>query len=799
MIRYFDRYIFKEIIPPFFIGLLVYSFVLLMNQIFLLSELLIARGVSFSAGFKILVYLVPSILAFSIPMSVLVGILAGFSRLSSDSEVVAFMTLGIGTVRFLKPVFSFALLGWLFTSFLTLYLAPRANYLWVQTLTNSVLAKVQFRINPREFYESIPNTVLFIQEITPDHGWKNVFVHISPSPQEKKVILARSGRLNSYPEVKRATLELYDGSVHSFSLKDPASHSLTFFDRILEEINVESFFATFSNEKRVREKDIGELVRSIENIRRSLEGPAGERKPAKGDALERGTTGRVEADAVVTRKTRELRSQWVEVHKKFALPFVCLIFVLIGIPLGVSTQKGGRTGGFTISLAVILVYYILITGGEKMAMDGKLSPFLGMWGPNFLFLLAGLWLFRRSALELPLLSFIFRLGRRKPEPGKRVPLTTERKRGLGRLRFSLRFPNILDRYVIRKYAALFFLIFLALVSISVIVTFFERIDNIYEHNKPPALLLIFILYKTPEFIHFALPVAALTTTLLALGLMTKANEITAAKACGISLYRIIASLIFPVLVVCLASFSLQERLLPYANKKAEETWNRINDVPARSYEFLDRRWVLGRDKSRIYHYGYFDPIAGVFGQPTVFDVDTSAWELRRIVRAEKGYLVGTSLFLRDAWARSFGDGVESRFEKAKEIGLPVAEEASYFLKEWKEISVMNYSELKRYAAEVEEMGFDTTRYKVDLASKTSFPLVSLVMTLLGIPFAFSMGKRGALVGVGLSIVIAMLYWGTLGVVKSLGYVGILSPFLSAWGSNLIFGGLGLILLFRLRT
>jgi lipopolysaccharide export LptBFGC system permease protein LptF len=133
------------------------------------------------------------------------------------------------------------------------------------------------------------------------------------------------------------------------------------------------------------------------------------------------------------------------------------------------------------------------------------------------------------------------------------------------------------------------------------------------------------------------------------------------------------------------------------------------------------------------------------------------------------------------------------------MDLRLAEDRGYFVKEVKEPSLMSFGELKRYTAEVEAMGFETTRFKVDLSSKVSFPFVSLVMTLLAIPFAFSMGKRGALVGLGMSIVIAMLYWGALGVFKSLGYVNFLSPFLASWGPSLIFGPLGLYLLFRQRT
>src|SRR4030065_118575 len=159
MLKFFDRYLLKEIIPPFFIGFLIYSFVLLMNQVFLLSELFIARGVSFTAVTLIFIYLIPAVLAFAIPMSVLMGILAGLSRLSSDSEIVAFRTLGIRNSRLLWPIFIFAFAGWVITSALTLYLAPRADYKEVQTPTRSVLSKGQVQINPREFNETIPQTV----------------------------------------------------------------------------------------------------------------------------------------------------------------------------------------------------------------------------------------------------------------------------------------------------------------------------------------------------------------------------------------------------------------------------------------------------------------------------------------------------------------------------------------------------------------------------------------------------------------------------------------------------------------
>jgi LPS export ABC transporter permease LptG/LPS export ABC transporter permease LptF len=806
MLKYFDRYILREIIPPFLIGLLIYSFVLLMNQVFLLSELFIAKGVAFTAVTLIFAYLVPAVLAFAVPMSVLMGILAGLSRLSSDSEIIAFRTLGIRNSRILWPVFLFAFAGWLVTSGLTLYLAPRANYKWVQTLTRSVLSKVQFRINPREFNESIPQTVIFIQDITSDNRWENIFVYLTQKADEPRAIFARTGRLNFYPEAKWATLELFDGAIHTVPLAEPERYSITLFGRVEEEINVESLFAQFSNEKRVREKDIGELLRGVERIDRDRGRLTADRAalPAAGQGS-RGAAEvrRREVELGLQQKGREWRSHWVEIHKKFALPFVCFIFVLIGIPLGISTRKGGRTSGFTISLAIILVYYILITAGEKNAMEGHISPFLGMWGPNIVFLAAGLYLFFRSSKESPLVGTLFRwTGKKRVKTVViKVPVSARarRKPEWKRPRLPLRFPSILDRYIMRKYLAIFLLVFLALLSISVIVTFFDRIDNIYEHNKSLSLLFRYIQYRIPEFVNYILPVTVLTTALLTLGLLTKTNEITAMKACGLSLYRLVLSLLVIAGLVSVFSFGLQERLVPSANKRAEEVWNRINDVPARSYGYLDRRWVLSTDKERIFHYSYFEPSSGALSQLSIFEVNPSSWSLERRLYAEKGRLEGHVLELGQGWSRSFPGERQTHFEPFDGLSVPLAEDPGYFIKEVKEPSLMSYGELKRYTSEVEAMGFETTRFKVDLSSKVSFPLVSLVMTLLAIPFAFSMGKRGALVGLGLSIIIAMLYWGALGVFKSLGYVNFLSPFLASWGPNLVFGPLGLYLLFRQRT
>ncbi len=271
------------------------------------------------------------------------------------------------------------------------------------------------------------------------------------------------------------------------------------------------------------------------------------------------------------------------------------------------------------------------------------------------------------------------------------------------------------------------------------------------------------------------------------------------KACGISIYRIVLPVVLLGCVASFTSFYLQENVLPYANKKAEAIWNKINDVPPRSYGYLDKRWVLSKDKDRIYYYNYFDPVNSIFSQLSIYDVDLATWSFKKRIYSEKATLRGFKLSLEDCWYRDFEQGLPVRFEQKEEMGMIVVEGRNYFLKRRKEPDQMSYGELREYIADIEERGFETQRFEVALNYKISFPLATLIMTLIGIPFAFSMGKRGTLVGIGLSVVIAMVYWGTIAVFRGLGNADYLNAYLAAWGPNLIFGLLGIYLIFALRT
>ena len=764
MPKLLDRYVLREVVPPFFVGLLLVVFVLLMNQVLLLTELFIDKGVPAPEALRVLGLLIPSILVFALPMAVLMGVLGGIARLSSDSEVVALQSLGVGPRRLGRPVLVFGLCGFLLTLPLALTVAPRANSAWVRAMASSVVGRVQLKVRPLEFNENLPDTVFLVREAGRDDRWRDIFAYMAGDRANPRLVLARSGTVRLFPEQRRAILELEDGAVYAGPAADPGKDTLTTFDRMEEEIDVEDLFPRISSAKRVREKDIRELVRDL---------------------------AAMEIAAPGLRDARQVRAHRIEIHKKFALPAACLVLALLGLPLGLMTGRAGRSGGFSLGLVVILVYYGLLTAGEKFAMDGRLPAGLGMWGPDILLAAAAVVLSLAAGRPRP----VPRAARTAAAPAAAsaaAPMSTPRSR-------PLRFPGLLDLYVSRKFLGLLALVLAALAAAAFLLVFFENLGETLARGKPAGLLARYVWFKLPEFLAFLLPAAVLAAALLALGFLARTNESTAMKSCGISAYRTVLPVLVLAAAASLLAFAVQERVVPAAHARSEAAWGAINGLPPRSYSYLNRHWILGRSGDRIYHYDYRDPDSGTLSRLSVFDLETGRWALARRFFAEKAVFEDGALVYRDGWTRDFTAAAGPAFMRSASGRIPLADAKDAFFEPSREPLQMTLAELGQHTEEVRHMGFPVARLRAELAQKQAMPFVSLVMALLAVPFGFRMGRKGTLVGVGLSVALAMAYWGAFAVFRSLGMTGTLTPFLGAWGANLIFGLAGVVGLFRLRT
>jgi LPS export ABC transporter permease LptF/LPS export ABC transporter permease LptG len=757
MKRAFDRYILKEIASPFAIGLLVYTFTLLIQQILILSKMLISKGATAGTIFKILFYLLPDFLSFTIPMATLMGVLAGMSRLSSDSEIVAFRTMGVRNRQVLRPVLMFSVVTWLVSSWLIMFLAPEANYRFSKLHTGVVMSQTMSGLKPGIFYQDLPFYSLYFRNQERDGEWRDVFLCSMQNPEEDTLIFAKKGKFISQQSQKDNFIVLFDGVVHKFKKKNPEKYFLTFFSQKTEKI---SNLVTFRQTRRSTQLGFFELLRKL--------------RSDPGDVLLR-----------------------LEFHKKFALPFACLALGFLGMSLGVSTRKGGKTSGFVISLGIIFVYYVMMTAGRNLILKKIVSPFWGSWAPTLFLVVIGIWLFRYSSLEKEInWEKIFMFGqRRRRSPALSLDGAAAREKPAF---FRWNPIKILDRYVLRRMFLIFFLVFSSLLLVFYIINILELIDNIIENKIPFFYLLRYDYYATPEIVTLILPISILTAVLLTFSLMSKNNEVTAVQVSGISLLRLALPAIFLGLFLSLAAFFIQENVLPEANRQSARMLDIIHK--RKSYADIEfaRNWVLGRE-NQIYFYNFFEKKRQRFVNFNILYMDQD-FSLERRVSAGAAFWSGEhTLRLRDGFVRSFKGGFPTDQQFFKEMPLTIAEDRQFFIQKIKFSGAMNSSELKEYIRYLQKNHSDPMRYQAQLYYNYAFPFSCLVMVFIAIPFSFLMGNRGALFGIGIAVGVSMVYWGALGIFSALGATGSMSPLLAAFAPLVIFSLISAVLFFKIKT
>jgi LPS export ABC transporter permease LptF/LPS export ABC transporter permease LptG len=803
--RLLDRYIVREIVPPTLLGLLVFSFILLINEIPRLLGTLVARGADLWTIIRVFYNLLPSVLAVTIPMAFLLGVLLAFGRMASESEIVALRATGISPLRLMVPVLLLSVVAGGTTFYVHTVALPAANQAHRELVFKLVWEKARTVVKPRTFTDELfpGKMMLFVNDIPAETGeWTNVLINDRRTHPKNRLILARSGRLVVDEHRRSVRVELGEGVRHTFDLLKPQDYEQDKFKSFGFDLPFDEFFGRPPLSKGDREMTLGELQ---EEIRVRLARGEGRKGTAKFE---------------------------VEWHKKFAISTACLVFGMLGLGLSLGSRKEARSAAFALSIAVIFVYYVLIRMGEQAGDTGLMPPFLAMWGANLVLgagAIALLVLSHREAAFDPLdarhyLGLVPRLGRtaspaKASKPAPRRPPTPVVLVKIPR--FGLRFPTLLDRYIARSFAGHVALVMAAFVSIYILAHFMDIFDDIQQHKVRGRVVFHFYAFYSVAIVHIVAPVAVLVGVLVTFGILSRRNEVTAMKAGGLSIYRIAAPLLTMGLITSGALFALQEFVLPVTNRIADRDFNVIKGRPPQASSLLDQRWIVASD-GRFYNYDYVVErraameIVGrsnlgiaefaLYGL-SVFDVDQKSWELRE------------QLYTRRAeWnARSYGYDLDGGYRlsilpEIKFRSFPAArvrgigaepggelEAPHYFRKEQKPSDTMSFGELRRHIATVEAMGFDVVPLTVQLHRKLSFPMVGLVMTLIGIPFAFVVARRGALYGIGVSIVIAIVYWACLGTFEALGNNALLPAPLAAWAPNLLFGVAGLYRMLTLET
>lgn len=850
------NYIIKEHIGPFIFAIAITTFILLMDKIFDLLDLIIGKGLDATVVAEVFLLSLPWIVALTVPMAVLISTLMAFGRMSEDNEIIAMKAGGVSIVRMLIPVLIFA---GIITGALIYFndnILPEANH----RLRNLMIAinkkRPGLRIEEGLFIDEFEGYSVFVEEVDPvTSDLSDVTIYEYGQGRIPRLIKAERGELEFVERASTLVLRLYDGTLEEVDREDPRkfrrsefySHQINIqgFDSQLErsereyrgdrEMNIEMMRERIV-ELREKEKPIIEeyydavhqsawfpLVEAttfFPRLKKYVEMPEGKAKRAYDIWERRRVKDRIayleqvkrRKQLQVASKEKQINRYRVEIQKKYSVPFACLVFVLVGVPLGIAARKGGVGMGAGVSLGFFVVYYIFLLGGERLADRGILPPFIAMWAANILLFIVGIYLIIHRTREATFIDWsrfqvlspkywfdklqIWRRERKKQKALERA------ERGkLANVRFK--FPMLLDVYITREFLKSFFFSSISFTVVFLIVDVFERLHRFLDGGVPLSTVLQYYIYKLPWIIGLVIPMGLLLACVFSLGNLGKNRELTVMKAAGISLYRILIS---PLLIGLLMSFVvmlISEMLVPFTNARMYYIYN---------VEIKHRQPPSAIVRQNIFYRGEFE---------RMYYIKTFNPKRERMQDVLLSYPVSDSVYARidadivewenDAWR--FQRGVVRTFNQRteEETAYPFSVATFDFLTEVPEDFTkksdrpeeMNYFELREFIQKLRRSGEDVREYLVDLYLKISFPFASFIIVLFGAPLSANVRKSGGALGFGLSLLFAFIYIGFVETGRAIGHKGIvfgieISPIVAAWMGNIVFGIAGLILLLRAR-
>jgi LPS export ABC transporter permease LptF/LPS export ABC transporter permease LptG len=786
--RLLDKYIGREVASHSLLGLAVFTFVFFVPQLVRLMDLVVRHSGGIRTVALLFICSLAPVLAFTIPMAVLVGVLIGLGRLSADSEIVAIHASGISLRRLLVPIGFVALSCGVLTLILTFWLIP-LSWRTLGRLEQQILSsQVPYAVQPRVFDERFPHFVLYVQDVeAAATRWRGVFLASSAqSSATSSLTLAQAAQVIAGAEKNQIELHLGSGSTHDYDPREPNRYNVTTFGQTVLPIDIAA-------------------------------SAAGVKSTVLSDA-EQSVSGLVADHGANWRDAR------VELHRRVAFPAACLIFALLGVPVGVRPRRGGRAAGLVLTLVLIGGYYFLFVTGAHMAQQSSIAPWLGIWGANIVAAVVGLFFLRRienirkpsrigaafesvfsrqqktQRLESDAAPFRSFNGSASAEPSVTAKPAAVIRDATG-AGSSVGFPMLMDMYLLRQFFYYFLVLLLGFVLIFDAFTLFDLLGDISKNHIPVSMVLDYFRYLVPLMVYQLSPLASLVATLVTLAVLAKNNEVIAFKASGISLYRLVLPLTLAGCILAGAMFLLDDTFLPYANQRQDALRNEIKGRPAQTYFQPAHQWIFG-ENNKIFNYELFDWDRHLFGGLSVFELDPNTFQMRRRVFATRATWEESenAWVLTGGWIRDFDGSKVTRYTPFKVSSLPeFTEPPSYFRREVRQSAQMNWRQLGQYIASLGQAGFDTSRLSVQWQKKFAFPLIAAIIVFLGAPFAFLVGTRGAVGGLAVAVGIGIVYWATAALFEAMGSVGQLPPLLAGWAPDAIFGFLAVYFFLKMPT
>lgn len=756
-------YIMGAALPYVLLSFLLLTAVLFVQQASRFAELALYVQIPFSLLGEIALALLPNVLTFTLPTAVLAGIITGFARLGSDSELVAMRAAGVGTWSMLWPVLLIGLLATGATTYIHLEEAPRAARDLRRTSLKGALQKLDSPVEPRIFTTEIPGYVIYVREGDKALGaWGRVFIYSQQPDNSIWVVTARSGRIDSSAD--RSELVLSDATRTKIPPADEAGQKSYVVER-LDQLRIAI------NTGRAA------LIESLS--RDEVTAEELEWQDLKKQAFSRDPKERREGERIF--------------HRRIALAVSPFLFALVGGTLGMRVRRGGRSVGVLLSIGIVIVYYLASLFGESLARAGTVSPVIGAWSATALIMFLTL-----LPLLFKSLPFIRIPIRRREKGSPRTSKTVSQARAVHTIGAGgSGFPSLLDIGLFRRLSLNFLVGFVSLSSIVVIFTLFELWRFIASNHVPAGRVARYILFLLPLLTVELFPATMLIAVLITYALLARHSETIAWWASGQSVYR----LMLPGLLFAMAmgggTWLVQEHLMPYTNVKQDALRAQIRGGQARATTGTGRQWLASSESNRLYSYE-FDEQRNTLQEPAIYDFAADGVHLSSVTTGSLGFWTARNqMTIKDAETLSFQEmGVERQTIPEKVLAM---EPLQVFKPTIDKPSQLSSARLSSYLKAARRRGVEVSTLAVALQRKYASPFGVLVMAFIGIPLALSFGKRGAIIALCAAVGVSIFFWGISSGFQQLGNHGLLPPPVAGWSPAVIFAAAGTYFLSRVRT
>jgi LPS export ABC transporter permease LptG/LPS export ABC transporter permease LptF len=752
-------YVARAALPYVLLTLALLTAILLVQQASRFAEIALYAQIPLSLLTQLGAAFLPNVLILALPTAVLAGIIVGYARMGSDSEIVAMRAAGVGTWTMLWPVLVIGLVVSGATTYIQLLEAPRAARDLKRAAVEAALRKLESPVEPRTFNTEIPGYVIYVRDGDKATGaWGRVFIY-SQQGGSVRVVTARSGRIDSSGNVSE--LVLHDSV--ATKLPGPSDN------------NKNSF-----------------VVERLEQLRLSINTGRADLMSRLNDEIE---PEEMDWQQLKTHASSGTGSQQAAaqrtLHRRLALSISPLVFALLGGALGLRVRRGGKGIGVLLAIAILVVYYLISLLGESLSRSGTLPVVVGAWAATALMLGLSLvfLLLRRSP------SFSFRF-KRTAKPGRiNIKKNGAPTHTVGVSRSG--FPSLLDIGVFRSLSSSFVLTFLALVAIFIIFTLFELWRFIATNRVGVGMVARYMLYLLPLITVEIFPASMLVAALLTYALLARRNETIAWWSSGQSVYRLMVPGLLFAIAAAGGTWLVQEHLMPYSNVRQDSLRAQIKGGEARAMTGTGRQWLASAESDRIYAYELNEQ-TNTLEQPTIYEFDVEGIHLTTVTNGSSGQWPSTNrLALRDAEVLRF-EGMQIERQLAEQIEVAI-EPVTVFKPTIDKPSQLSAAGLNEYLIAAKRRGVQVSALAVALQRKYAAPFSVIVMAFIGIPLALAFGRRGTIVALCAAVGLSIAYWGVGGGLQQLGNLGLLPPAVAGWAPPIIFAAAGSYLLSRIRT